>query len=117
MAMRDPAKSYWGFTKGHLNPGEKSLEAAKREVKEEVGIDAEVIAKIGDSRYIFTLNSEKIFKVVTMFLMESKTAEIKIQAEEIQEAKWVDKDEVLNLLSFSNDRTLFRKALEVLNGH
>ena len=113
MAMRDPDKSYWGFPKGHLNAGESSKEAAIREVKEEVGLRVEIIDKIGQSSYIFQVNGEKIFKIVTMFLMQVKKGQILIQDLEIQEAKWLGSEQVLELLSFSNDKKLFQKALEI----
>ena len=113
MAMRDPDKSYWGFPKGHLNAGESSKEAAIREVKEEVGLRVEIIDKIGQSSYIFQVNGEKIFKIVTMFLMQAKKGQILIQDLEIQEAKWLGSEQVLELLSFSNDKKLFQKALEM----
>ena|SRR3989339_451979 len=113
MAMRDPDKSYWGFPKGHLNAGESSKEAAIREVKEEVGLRVEIIDKIGQSSYIFQVNGEKIFKIVTMFLMQVKKGQILIQDLEIQEAKWLGSEQVLELLSFSNDKKLFQKALEM----
>lgn len=113
MAMRDPNKSYWGFPKGHLNEGESSKEAALREVKEEVGLEVEIVEKVGQSSYIFQNKGEKIFKIVSMFLMQAKEGEILIQDSEIQEAKWIEPQEVLKLLSFSNDKKLFQKALEI----
>ncbi|OGE31083.1 hypothetical protein A2631_05415 [Candidatus Daviesbacteria bacterium RIFCSPHIGHO2_01_FULL_44_29] len=114
MAMRDLSKSYWGFPKGHLQEKEGSKEAAVREVKEEVGIEAEITAKVGDSRYVFSVNGEKIFKVVIIFLMKAPSLDFKIQQEEIQEARWVSGDEALELLSFSNDKKLFKQALDLL---
>lgn len=113
MAMRDPLKSYWGFPKGHLSGGESSKDAAIREVKEEVGLEVELIDKIGQSSYVFQVNGEKIFKIVTMFLMKTLQEKILIQDLEIQEAKWLEPQKVLELLSFSNDKKLFRKALEL----
>lgn len=113
MAMRDPSQSYWGFPKGHLDKSESSKEAAIREVKEEVGLEVEVVDKIGQSSYMFQANGEKIFKIVTMFLMKAKKEELTIQDLEIQEAKWVDSKEALNILSFPNDKKLLEKALNI----
>ena len=110
-AMKDPKKSYWGFPKGHINPGESSQEAAIREVREETGLEVEVRAKIGDSKYVFTVEGEKIFKVVIMFLMEYQSGEIKIQQEELLGADWFEVKEALKKLSFSADKTLLNKAL------
>lgn len=113
MAMRDPNKSYWGFPKGHLDEGESSKNAAIREVKEEVGLEVEIIDKVGQSSYMFQASGEKILKIVTMFLMQASSKKISIQAAEIQEANWVDSEKVLELLSFPNDKKLFQKALEM----
>jgi len=115
-ALKDPTKSYWGFPKGHLNPGESSQDAAVREVKEETGLEVKVKAKVGDHKYVFTFNGEKIFKVVTMFLMQLIGGELKIQTDELLDAQWMEPDEALKKLSFSQDKSLLKQALEIKNG-
>jgi 8-oxo-dGTP diphosphatase len=112
-ALRDPKKSYWGFPKGHIDPGESSKNAAIREIKEETGLDAEIIQKIGDSKYTFTFEGEKIFKVVIMFLMKKVKGEIKVQKEELLGAEWVSADEALNKLSFPKDKDLLKSAMKL----
>lgn len=112
-ALKDPTKSYWGFPKGHLNEGESSNDAAIREVKEETGLDVEVLEKVGDHKYVFTFEGEKIFKVVTMFLMQMIGGELKIQSDELLDAEWFEPEEALKKLSFSKDRTLLKKALQL----
>lgn len=114
MAMRDPNKSYWGFPKGHIDKGESSKDAAVREIKEEVGLEVEVLEKIGESKYIFTKEGEKIFKVVVMFLMKAKTKELKVLKEELLGAQWFTKEEALEKLSFKQDKNLLRIALNKL---
>lgn len=115
-AMRDPNKSYWGFPKGHIDPGEKSQDGAVREVKEETGLEVTVIDKIGDSKYVFQASGEKIFKVVIMFLMEVGNDQITIQQEELLDTAWFEPEEALEKISFSNDKALLKKALEIRNG-
>lgn len=112
-SIKDKKISFWGFPKGHLEKGEKSRDAALRELKEETGIEAEIVEKVGDSKYVFTQNGEKIFKVVVIFLMEYKSGEGKPQLAEIDEVLWVDPKEALELLIFKNDKELLKKALEV----
>lgn len=111
-AMRDKNKAYWGFPKGHINPGEKSEQAALREIKEETGVEAEIVKKLGDSRYIFTKNGEKIFKVVVYFELKFVSGEIKAQVLEVLEVKWVDPEEALTLLSFKKDREFLKQATQ-----
>lgn len=115
-ALKDPSKSYWGFPKGHLNEGESSQNAAIREVKEETGLEVEIKAKIGDHKYVFTFQGEKIFKVVTMFLMQLIGGELKIQTDELLDAQWFAPEEALKKLSFSQDKSLLKKALEIRDG-
>lgn len=112
-AMRDPSKSYWGFPKGHLEPGETSRQAAVREVKEETGIEAEIIGNAGESKYVFTQDGEKIFKAITVFAMKKVSGELKFQSEELLAAEWITPDQALSKLSFSQDKGLLKKALEV----
>lgn len=107
---------YWGFPKGNLEEGESMKEAALREVKEEAGIQAEVLEKVGDSKYVYTLNNEKIFKVVSIFLMKYLSGDPKDHDWEVSEADWFEPNEALKKLSFSQDKALLKKALEILNG-
>ncbi len=115
-ALKDPSKSYWGFPKGHIDQNESSKEAAIREVEEETGLKVEVVDKVGDNKYVFVFEGEKIFKVVTMFLMRLVGGELKIQTEELLDAKWFEPEEALQKLSFSADKTHLKKALELKNG-
>ena len=112
-ALRDPKKAYWGFPKGHINPGEKSSGAALREIKEETGIEAEIVKKLGDSRYVFTKGGEKVFKVVVYFLLKYISGEIKPQDLEVLEVKWIDPERALGLLSFKKDQEFLQKAMEL----
>lgn len=111
-AMRDPKKAYWGFPKGHINPGEKSEDAALREIKEETGVEAKIVRKLGDSRYVFTKDGEKIFKVVVFFLMEYVSGEIVPQDLEVLEVKWVEASEALELLSFKKDKEFLQQVID-----
>ena len=111
-ALRDSSRAYWGFPKGHINPGEKSEEAAIREIKEETGIEASIVRKLGDSRYVFMKNGEKIFKVVVFFLLEYVSGEIVPQDLEVLEVKWVEKEEALGRLSFKKDKEFLQQILE-----
>ncbi len=114
ISIKDKKISFWGFPKGHLEEGESSKIAALREVEEEAGIKTEIIGKVGQSKYIFTVKGEKIFKVVTVFLMKYLKGEAKPQLSEIIEVKWLSPQEALKTLSFKNDKDLLEKALELI---
>lgn len=106
---------YWMFPKGHID-GQTTKEAALREVKEEGGVEAEILAKVGDSKYIYThpQTKERVFKVVTIFLMKYLSGDPKDHDWEVAEAGWYEPEEALKKLSFQNDKQLLKKALELM---
>ena len=113
-ALRDPKKAYWGFPKGHIDKGEKSEEAAVREVREETGLDVEMVKKLGDSRYVFTNKAgQKVFKIVVYFLFKYISGELKPQELEILELSWYEPEEAYKLLSFKKDQEFLQKALKL----
>lgn len=113
-ALRDPKKAYWGFPKGHIEPGEKSNDAAVREVWEETGIRVEAMRKLGDSQYVFTRSGEKVFKVVVYYLLKYKYGDLQPQDLEVLEVKWFDPEEALELLTFKKDQEFLRKARKLI---
>lgn len=106
----------WGFPKGWIDSGEKPEQAAVREVKEEGGVEAEIVGKVGVSKYIYTLNGEKIFKVVTIYLMKYLSGDPKDHDWEVEEAGFYPIEEALKILDYPNDKILLKKAVELRNG-
>lgn len=109
------ANKYWGFPKGNISEGENSQQAALREVKEEAGVEAQILDKVGDSKYVYThpQTKEKIFKIVTIYLMRHVSGDPKDHDWEVSEAGWFSPEEALKKLSFSQDKSLLKKALEM----
>lgn len=105
---------HWSFPKGLLDhPGQSTEEAALREVREEGGVKAEILRKVGYSKYVYTFGGEKIFKVVTYFLMKYVSGDPKDHDWEVEEADWYEPEEALKKLTFSQDKALLKKALEM----
>lgn len=105
---------HWSFPKGLLDHPEQTTEqSALREVKEEGGIEAQILGKVGHSKYIYTLNGEKIFKIVTYFLMKYLSGDPKDHDWEVEQADWYKPEDALKQLTFSQDKTLLKKALEM----
>ena len=73
--------------KGLVDPGEKPLEAALREVREETGITAAPITKLGDSKYVYVRSwgdGERVFKIVSFYLLRYESGRIDDIAEEMR---------------------------------
>ncbi len=105
---------HWSFPKGLIDEGQTTEEAALREVREEGGIVAEIVERLGYNKYVYTFEGEKVFKVVTYFLMRYISGDPKDHDWEVSEANWYTPEEALKQLTFSQDKQLLKKALEVL---
>jgi 8-oxo-dGTP pyrophosphatase MutT (NUDIX family) len=105
--------------KGLVDPGEKPQETAVREVREETGVEAKVIVKLSDSKYVYVRkwgDGERVFKIVSFYLMRYVSGEIDdIKSEmriEVKHALWVPLADAAKQLAYSNDRKLLRQAAE-----
>lgn len=105
--------------KGLVDPGEKALESALREVYEETGVLAEPIAKLGDSKYIYTRtwgDGQRVFKIVSFYLMRycsgrinDVTPEMRV---EVARARWVRLQDAPRMLAYGGEKQMARRALE-----
>lgn len=116
LLIQSSSSGYWQFPKGHIEQGQTSKQAALREVKEEGGVEAEIVDKVGDSKYIYIhpQTKEKIFKVVSYYSMKYLSGDPKDHDWEVAEAGWFDPEEALQKLSFSQDKGHLQKALEIM---
>jgi 8-oxo-dGTP pyrophosphatase MutT (NUDIX family) len=113
LLTQNSSNHYWGFPKGMIDKGESSKEAALREVKEEGGVEANIIQKVNDSKFIYTRNGEKVFKNVTYYLMEYLSGDPKDHDFEVSEAGFYHVSEALEKLSFKSDKDLLHQALMI----
>ena len=108
----------WALPKGQVDEGESPLETALREVAEETGLRAVGDRKLGDVRYVYTWDGERIFKIVSFFLLRpagGRLGDLPAGMElEVAEARWVPLDEAPALLSYGGEKEMARKASELL---
>ncbi|NPA12782.1 MAG: NUDIX hydrolase [Aquificae bacterium] len=107
-------KNRWSFPKGNIERGEPKDKAALREVKEETGVDAEIVEYLGEVDYWYNVELTTIHKFVYYYLMRYKGGDVVPQKEEIDEAKFFPIDEVEKHLSYPTDKKIFKRAVEVL---
>ncbi|MFH0749253.1 MAG: NUDIX domain-containing protein [Candidatus Bathyarchaeota archaeon] len=112
---------YWDFPRGNLEPGECSLDAAKREIEEETGLidsDLKFISGFQEVvQWVYRWEGNRRLKKVTYFLAESKKVEVQLSAEHV-EYKWVFFEEgIQHQLTFENAKRVLKKADAFLNKH
>jgi 8-oxo-dGTP pyrophosphatase MutT (NUDIX family) len=125
-------KSYWMLPKGWIDndtvdvPGPMasgrvkadsiSLEkTALREVREETGVEAKIIQKIGTSMYSYIHpKNGKILKFVTFYLMEYIKDDPKGFDWETAEIAWLPYSEAYKKLSFGGEKLMLKKANKLL---
>jgi|SRR5579862_4964466 len=123
-ASRSKPKPVLCLPKGLIDPGEKPLDAALREVREETGITAVPITKLGDSKYVYVRSwsdGERVFKIVSFYLLRFESGEIdNISAEmrvEVGRAKWIPLKDAAKQLAYGGEKQMARQALEYVEAH
>jgi len=110
--------------KGLVDPGEKALESAVREVYEETGVMAEPVTKLADSKYVYTRtwgDGRRVFKIVSFYLMRYRSGRINDIAPamriEVARARWVRLEDAPRLLAYTGEKQMARRALEYVKAH
>jgi 8-oxo-dGTP pyrophosphatase MutT (NUDIX family) len=97
--------------KGHLDDAETPEEAARREVAEETGVDAELLEQLGDVEYRYDRRGRTIKKVVRFYLFAYRSGDVADHDHEIEEASWMALEEAAERLSYAGEREMVRRAL------
>jgi 8-oxo-dGTP pyrophosphatase MutT (NUDIX family) len=100
--------------KGHVDPGETEPEAAAREVREEAGIVAELVEKLGDVRYWYQRGGKRIAKRVGFYLFEYRSGDPADHDMEIEEARWMPLADAAVQLSYKGEREMVERARQRL---
>jgi 8-oxo-dGTP pyrophosphatase MutT (NUDIX family) len=108
----------WALPKGGIGPGEDPGATALREVEEETGAHGRLDRKLGDIRYVYTWDGERVFKVVSFFLVRwsgGRLGEIGPEfAVEVAEVRWLPLDDAPRLLAYGGERDMAAKAITEL---
>ncbi|HUR97518.1 MAG TPA: NUDIX hydrolase [Pyrinomonadaceae bacterium] len=104
----------WQLPKGIIDPGETIEQAALREVREESGIEADLVSPIETIEYWFVATyggrRRRYHKFVHFFLMSYKAGDVGDHDNEVDESRWVDVETALSMLEFKSERDVVAKA-------
>src|SRR5436190_16773657 len=108
-----PTRDTWVLPKGHVEPGESDADAAAREVYEETGLKTRVETKLGDVRYIYPWDGDRVFKIVSFFLLRpvgGRLGDLPLGMEiEVEEARWLPLDDAPRLRTHAGEEEMAEK--------
>lgn len=110
--------------KGLIDKGEKPEQTALREVLEETGIEAFLVTKLGDTKYVYVRgwgDRERVFKIVSFYLLRYVSGEIDKIAEEmrieVKRALWIPLEGAHRKVAYSGEKEMIRRAQDYLKAH
>jgi 8-oxo-dGTP pyrophosphatase MutT (NUDIX family) len=117
--VRVGPKSRWQLPKGIVDEGESPAITAVREVREEAGIDARLIAPLDVIEYWYVGDDRdgrrvRFHKFVHFFLLEYEGGDVNQHDYEVDESRWVELNAAEEMLSFSSEQRVMAKARALL---
>jgi 8-oxo-dGTP pyrophosphatase MutT (NUDIX family) len=110
----------WALPKGLIDAGEPPDVTALREVAEETGASGRLVGKLGDVRYTYTWQGERVFKVVSFYLIRYGRGRLgnvpPEHTHEVAEVRWLPLEDAPKLLAYRGEREMAERALAVLAG-
>ena len=117
-------ESVLALPKGAVDPGETPEQSALREVHEETGVIAEVMAKLKDIKYYYVRSwgdHQRVFKIVSFYLVVYRAGRLgNISPEmrkEVRRALWIPLEDAAKELSYPGEREVARLAQEWMGTH
>lgn len=101
-----PFKGYWGLPGGRMDPGEIVEQTVVREVKEETGLDVELVRKIGEYIEKGIKDDVEYEYYPTCFLVKRVSGEIKKQESEIQDIRLFSLKDLPDPLGFEHAKMI-----------
>jgi 8-oxo-dGTP pyrophosphatase MutT (NUDIX family) len=109
----------WALPKGLVGEGEAPADTALREVTEETGVRGRLVEKLGDIRYVYTWKGERVFKVVSFYLVRYSRGRLGDITDEfrheVAETRWLPLAEAPRLLSYKGEREMAARALQLID--
>ena len=107
-------KATWALPKGGREDHETAQAAALREVREETGLDAEIVEPLEDITYWFVWPPEQVRyrKTVHLYLMRATGGDVSLHDNEVEEVRFVPLEEAERMVSYRTDRKVLRTALD-----
>ena len=101
-----------------MDKGESTEDAAMREVREEAGIGTELVERLDKVEYWYFWYEDgervRYHKFVYFYLLRYKSGDVSNHDHEVNEARWFNIDEAINVLAFDSEKKIVEKARGLL---
>lgn len=105
---------YWDFPKGKIEENENKRQAAIRELKEETGLQVQIVPGFEDHvKYFFRAEGDLFFKTVSFFLGEVETTDV-LLSHEHQGYDWLGYEQAYERLTYQNAKNVLERANQFL---
>ncbi len=106
----------WCLPKGKIESGETREAAAVREVKEETGLEGQIVEHLKDVYYTYVDQRRKLQlnKTVHYFLMKYIQGQICADDPGVEAVMWFDIDKALEKVTFDNEKQAVQRAIRML---
>ena len=107
---------YWTLSKGKVEASENLENGTKREIKKEIGLDIEIVEKLGENKYVASHPEKgKTLKKVVYFLAKSEYVPLELEVSGgLDGARWFTLKEIPNLHIYNDIVPLIRKAIDII---
>jgi 8-oxo-dGTP pyrophosphatase MutT (NUDIX family) len=114
-AIRVKGGQVLALPKGNIDPGESPDQTARREVREEAGVDGEVVEKLGDVEYWYVRRTgTRVFKNVAFYLLSYISGSVEDHDHEVDSAEWVPLEDAEDLLQYKGEKQMVATALTAI---
>lgn len=113
LLIKPAGRNRWQLPKGLVEPGERPDMTAVREVREETGVCAAVVAPLPPVRFFYQMSGDRISKRVDFFVMQYQSGSEQDHDYEVDEARWFARDEALSAITFDTERSTVEAALQL----
>ena len=108
-------EGYYGFPKGHVEGNETETETALREIREETGLNVQVLDGFRyEDSHPFEKQGATRMKHIVYFLAEYAGQALKAQESECNSVSLMDYDTAMAAFQFENSRQILRAAHDAL---
>lgn len=115
LICKDAGYHRWVLPKGWVNKGESHEQTAVREVREETGISARIVAALGDpEKYVFIARGVRVFKTVYYFLMEYESGTTADHDHEMEAVEWQPMDTAIDMMGYQGAKNVLLRAKTLL---